>query len=276
MAITHADSIVMIGSCFTDNIGKQLEMDGFEVVHNPMGPLFNPASIFNCLRRASNEERYKAADFVKDAAGVYHCLDFASKYQSKDPEKLAEAVNYDLSDLAKACNEATVAIITLGSAHTFIYKPTWKIVGNCHKLPATAFEPSMLVFSQIGHYLAGIASAFPKARMIVFTVSPVRHLAYGLHGNNIGKAHLLLAVEEILKMDNRAEYFPAFEILHDDLRDYRFYASDLKHPSEMAIDYIYEQFGRRYFYPDTIRKAKEARSKSKLAAHRPIIRDREE
>lgn len=274
-AITHDDRIVMLGSCFTDNIGEQLEMDGFEVVHNPMGPLFNPVSIFECLHRAGSGQAYSVSDFVKSPDGCYHCLDFASKYQSKDANLLADMVNYDLSDLAEECAEASVAIISLGSAIGFRFKSSYKIVGNCHKFPASDFEQVNFVYTQIGHYLAGIASAFPKARKVIFTVSPVRHLAYGLHGNNISKAHLLLAIEEVLKMNEVNEYFPAYEIVNDDLRDYRFYAPDLTHPSDTAVQYIYEQFGKRYFFPDTLKKAKEARAKAKFEAHRPILDSRD-
>lgn len=273
-AISHDDRIVMAGSCFTDEIGEQLALDGFNVIHNPMGPLFNPASIANCLMRATRGEPYTAGEFVYDKRdGHYHCLDFASRYRHTDAGQLARMVNGDLERLAKACAEATVAIITLGSSHTFIYKPTWKIAGNCHKLPSDCFKPYLLTCTESGHYLAAIAQAFPRARKVIFTVSPVRHVAYGLHGNNIGKAHLLLAVEEALRTDERNEYFPAYEILNDDLRDYRFYAADMKHPSPTAVEYVYEKFALRYFMPSTIELARKARRQAKAAAHRPILDD---
>lgn len=272
-AISHADRIVMLGSCFTDEIGAQLELDGFSVAHNPMGPLFNPASIAKCLMRARSEEEYTPGEFAQGPDGRWHCLDFASRYSHADPGELAAMVNRDLHKLAGDCARATVAIITLGSSHTFIYKPTWKIAGNCHKLPASDFEPDFLTFTQSGHYLAAISQAFPRARTVIFTVSPVRHVAYGLHGNNLGKAHLLLAVEEALKMNPRHEYFPAYEILNDDLRDYRFYAPDMKHPSATAVEYVYEKFAQRYFSDSTRTEARKARSRAMAAAHRPILGD---
>ncbi len=269
--IIHNDTIVMLGSCFTDSIGSELDADGFQTVHNLMGPLYNPMSIANCLNRTANRAFYDPSEFILGADGYYHCLDFASRYRHHDPSALADIINHDISALADYCSAASVAIITLGSSYAYIYKPTWQTVGNCHKFPSTDFEQTFFNFAQSGHALAAITQAFPNAKLIIFTVSPVRHTAYGLHGNNLSKAHLLLAVEEALKFCDRAEYFPAFEILNDDLRDYRFYAADLKHPSEPAVHYVYEKFALKYFSPLTIETARQNRKLHKAASHRPIL-----
>lgn len=273
--INHDDKIVMIGSCFTDNIGCELQADGFAVIHNPMGPLYNPLSINTCLNRAAGGREYSISDFVRDPRGVYHCLDFASRYQSHDGEKLLQIVNSDLANLSKVCHEATIAIITLGSSYSFLYEPLNIDVGNCHKFPASDFSTHLLEFSQSVSALAGIANCFSNARKVIFTVSPVRHVAHGLHGNNISKAHLLLAVEEVIKTDSRNDYFPAYEIVNDDLRDYRFYAQDLKHPSEAAVQYVYEKFSYRYFSPATLSHAQKCRKEAKFAAHRPLLHELE-
>jgi len=268
--ISHADSLLMLGSCFTDEIGSKLDIDGFNVTRNPMGPLFNPASIANALQRATGERLYTADEFARMPDGSYHCLDFASRYQDSRPDALAERVNTDILALGRAARQASVAVITLGASHVFTYRPTMKIAGNCHKFPASDFQQSMLSTEQSVRYLTEIVRCLPEARMVIFTISPIRHLAYGLHGNNLSKARLMLAVDEIASQPSSVslDYFPAFEILCDDLRDYRFYAPDLKHPSATAVDYIYERFGECYFSKATAAEALVRRAARLRTLHR--------
>lgn len=268
-AISHDDKIVMLGSCFSDNVGSRLQRDGFNVCFNPLGPLYNPVTISRLLDDLLKGRRYSAKDFVQDDLGVYHCLDFASRYQSADATQLADQLNADFSQLRDAVIAADVIALTFGSSVVYSLGATVDMtVGNCHKFPGTMFTRLSVSPSEIEWVMTPVLSQLKCAgKRIIITVSPIRHLADGLHGNQLSKARLLLACEAL---NTLAEYFPAYEIMIDDLRDYRFYDRDLKHPTEMACDYIYDKFCERYFSPSTIEKAIKAREAYLRAAHRQI------
>lgn len=259
--IDHSQRLMLLGSCFTDNIGSRLQRDGFNASVNPMGALYNPLSIANAILRALSGQPFTQADLTADAAGVWHCLDFESRRQNADIAVLLESLNADFAKFADDLKKADVWIVTFGTAWVFDYLPTGETVGNCHKFPSTDFSRRRLSVEEITRALQPLING----RRVIFTVSPIRHLADGLHGNNLSKATLLLATEKL------GEYFPAFEIVNDDLRDYRFYAADLKHPSETAADYIYEIFSNTYFSAATRQLCLEHRRQSARAAHKPII-----
>ncbi len=263
--IAYAEPLMMLGSCFTDNIGKKLADDGFNVDINPMGVLFNPASIARVVKRAFEQRPYKLDDLYKHD-DIWHCLDFASKRQDVNPDALLDSLNRDFANFARALDNAQTWIITFGTAWLFDHLPTSSLVGNCHKLPAAQFERRRLSVDEI------VKSWQPlcKGRRVIFTVSPIRHLADGLHGNSLSKATLLLAVESLCK-NGGMEYFPSFEIINDELRDYRFYNADMKHPSQVAIDYIYECFGNVYFTKETKAKALETRRVTLRLNHSTIL-----
>ncbi len=263
--IEYDDSIVMLGSCFTDNIGGRLVDDGFNVVVNPMGVLFNPGSIAKIIARATEAHPYNDIDLF-EYHDIWHCLDFASRYQSKDKKQLLTDLNGDFENLCQTINRCKTLIITFGTSFVFEHTPTNQLVGNCHKLPCEQFVRRRMNIEEITNQWASLCSD----KRIIFTVSPVRHLADGLHGNNLSKATLQLAVEQLCTKSN-CEYFPAFEIVNDELRDYRFYATDMKHPSELAVDYIYERFSDCYFTTETQQKALSARRESLRKKHRPIL-----
>lgn len=258
--ISHDDHIVMLGSCFTDNIGALLERDGFRVSVNPMGALYNPHSIADAVERALSGRPFTREDLVL-YEGIYHCLSFESRRQNADADALLEDLNRDFSAFAAELRAADIWIITFGTAYVFEYTADGHIVGNCHKLPAQSFVRRRLSVAEI----TGRWQQLTCGRRVIFTVSPVRHLADGLHGNQLSKATLLLAAE------NLGEYFPAYEILNDDLRDYRFYDSDLRHPSPTAVEYIYEKFKDTYFSKDTCRIAEENRRIAAAKNHRQIL-----
>ncbi|MDE6396892.1 MAG: GSCFA domain-containing protein [Muribaculaceae bacterium] len=262
--VNHSDKLLTVGSCFSDSIGSRLRMDGFDVSVNPTGILFNPISIANIFERALARKPYTAEDLYIDETGIRHCLDFESRRQSADSDQLLEAINNDFSVFSEILLRADRIFVTFGTAWVFAHKPTGnRIVGNCHKLPAREFECHRLDVSDIVSRWLPLVRRLP----LVFTVSPVRHLNDGLHGNTLSKAILQLAIDRLVD----AEYFPAFEILMDDLRDYRFYAEDLKHPSVMGEDYIYERFGEMFFTPETRARALVCRKQFKQQAHRQII-----
>ena len=258
------DSILFLGSCFADNMGARLREYGFDVTHNPLGPLFNPASIAAALGRAMERRSYVAADFMEHD-GIYHAMDWAARYQSPSAGVLAEAVNRDFTTLCEALERARIIFITFGTAYAYHINGSGAIAGNCHKLPASTFHRSILSIDDVCRMWRPLLQRLREAgKRVILTVSPVRHVADGLHGNNISKATLLLATEAL-----ETEYFPAYEILCDDLRDHRFYAADLKHPSDTAIDYIYEKFADTYFSAATKETIRGRYAAFLRAAHRP-------
>lgn len=268
--IDHSTPLLFLGSCFADEIGGRLENDGFNVLRNPLGPLYNPASILTCIERATGE-RYTASDLTEGPRG-FHCLDYASRYSGADPAEVLDMVNNDLQRITDFLALNPVVFITLGSSFVYRYIARNAIVGNCHKLPDSQFERSMLDCEAVTDCLDRIHATLTAtgARRIVFTLSPIRHLAYGLHGNALSKSTLLVAIDRHMRR-NSVDYFPAYEIMLDDLRDYRFYAADMKHPSEVAADYIYEFFSATYFSRGTAEAALKARKAHLASLHRTIL-----
>ena len=263
--IDHQRPVLLIGSCFTDEIGARLDDDGFTTVHNPLGPLYNPCSIARCLELAATG--ISESDLTAGPRG-WHCLDFASKY-SGEKDHVVTAVNQGLASIKNMLEQKPVVIITLGSAFVFRHLESQRIVGNCHKFPADCFGRELLTVEQASKALKKAIELLHAYGCcdIIFTVSPIRHLADGLHGNTVSKSTLQLAVDALEGVD----YFPSYEIVLDDLRDYRFYAADMKHPSEVAVDYIYEIFSDTYFSKTTRAKALECRRASLASKHRSIL-----
>ena len=271
--IEPSTPLLLVGSCFSDNIGALLERDGFRCVHNPLGPLFNPLSMANALAAAAGGRVYTPSDLTEGPLGL-HCLDYASRYSGDDAAAVCGAVNADLGTLRSAMatsEEPPLVVLTFGSAYSY-YLDGITAVGNCHKLPAQRFERRRLSVGQSIEAMEAAIAALPAQSRVVLTVSPVRHLDEGLHGNTLCKAILHLACESVIKAhpDGRITYFPAYEMLNDDLRDYRFYADDMKHPSPVAVDYIYSHFRHTYFTDSAMASAEKGRKASALAAHRKL------
>lgn len=270
--IEPSTPVTLLGSCFSDNIGQLLERDGFDCIHNPLGPLFNPASIANAVSLAAAGKRMQPEMLTEGPRGL-HCMDFASRFSGADGEEICRAVNTGVGLLGTrlADPHPHVLVLTLGSAFVYLLDGE-RIVGNCHKFPASRFERRRLSIEEVVNSLSAAIGLLPASTFIVLTVSPVRHLDDGLHGNTLSKAVLHLAAEELAKGENIV-YFPAFEILTDDLRDYRFYADDLKHPSTMACEYIYEHFCSTFLTPEARQHAVGCRKAKALANHRPLFPD---
>lgn len=264
--------IVLLGSCFSDNIGERLCRDGFDCIHNPLGPLFNPVSLCRTLEAAASGKVYGAGDFTPGPRGL-HCLDYASRYSDPSAGALADMVNADVEKLRRELldtEKPRVLILTLGSAYLYKFSGSTP-VGNCHKFPADSMTRTRLTVEQCADALRrSVAAVGPDVKVIV-TVSPVRHLDEGLHGNTVCKSILHLACDRLVAELPEVIYFPAYELLLDDLRDYRFYAEDMKHPSAVACDYIYSVFCRTMMDDSTIENAAECRKSALKAAHRPIL-----
>ena len=267
--IHHGDSVLLLGSCFTDNIGERLAIDGFNAVYNPLGPLYNPLSIARCLKAALSHKRYDATDLTAGPRGS-HCLDYASRYSGEDRESLLKKINEDFVRVTGAVENLHTLIVTFGSA--FVFERGGTVVGNCHKFPAKEFDRRRVDVDEIVTVWAELIDSLPDKVRIIFTVSPIRHLADGLHGNQLSKATLLLAIDRLRSLyPDKTLYFPSYEIMLDDLRDYRFYAADMKHPSDVAADYIYEIFCGSYMTTATRDEALECRRRYRASQHRQIL-----
>lgn len=263
--ISHSDRIVLLGSCFTDSVGSRLDDDGFTTVHNPMGPLYNPASIARVVNR---DVPYSLDDLYRDETGLYHCMDYASRYSDTDADKLLSIINTRRSELQQRIEDATVVIITFGTARVYDFTPGGYVAGNCHRLPAALFNERLLSIEEIVDEWKPIVESLNKK--VIFTLSPIRYTADGLARNSLSKAILRVAIEQLCS-ESGAVYFPAFEIMNDDLRDYRFYADDLKHPTAMAVEYIYQHFSRTFFSDATRAQAAECHRETMRNRHIPDI-----
>ncbi len=217
--------------------------------------------------RAAGGNLFNISDLVEGPRG-WHCLTFASRYSGPDPEQVVETVNRDFMKVVDALTARPTVLLTLGTAYVFTHTSSERIVGNCHKLHPAEFARRRLSVQEVSDRLRITTSLLRELGCrVIFTVSPIRHLADGFHGNTLSKSTLHLAADSV----EDAEYFPAYEVLMDDLRDYRFYADDMKHPSQVAVDYIYDLFSRSYFTDKTIALAREARAQFKKNNHRQIL-----
>ena len=241
VGISYDDRIMMLGSCFSDSIGQQLSDFGFNVCVNPFGTLYNPASILNSVRMLVSGYDFSEKDCVPVGAGDGRICSFCHHTSFARPTNdefltHADKALKDASEFFHSCNKM---IITLGTSWCFRHLETDMIVSNCLKRDAKEFVREFISQEQTAEALKEIMGLCPDKEFI-FTVSPIRHFKDGAHGNQLSKSALLLGVNAAL--DDGADYFPAYEIMMDELRDYRFYAEDMCHPSQQAVDYIRERF----------------------------------
>lgn len=241
VGISYKDSIMMLGSCFTDNIGAQLANFGFDVCINPFGTIYNPESILASVRRLISREPFTAEDCMEIGAGDTRVCSFShhTSFAGSSSEEFLKHANERLEAAADFFAGCGKVIITLGTSWCYRHIEKDMIVSNCLKRNPKEFRREFLSTERSGEILREIMDMCPDKEFI-FTVSPIRHFKDGAHGNQISKASLLLAVENV--MDERGDYFPAYEIMMDELRDYRFYAEDMCHPSAQAVTYIGERF----------------------------------
>ncbi len=271
--IDYSSSVVMLGSCFTDNIGSRLNDAMFDCCHNPCGTLYNPASIASSLLDILYERPYTEADLVEHA-GLWHSFSHHSRFSGDDKAKVLDTINHARDTALKAMSHASVFIVTFGTSWIFRLAEGNAVVANCHKMPPAMFRREMLSSTQTyglwKKMLRELSARFPRMK-VIFTVSPIRHLSDGAHANQLSKAALLEAVDRLtVEFPGQAIYFPAYEIMMDDLRDYRFYASDMLHPSDVAVDYIYDIFRQSFMTASTIADSKICESLHRRLSHRPL------
>ena len=315
--IDYSDHILCIGSCFAQNIAQRLSERFFRVSCNPWGTMYNPASIYQCLQTISSDGdlRFTADSHsaecesnvfdLRYSGGLWHSMSHHGDFSYADRQECERAVRESVENGRQAFAQATTVILTLGTA--WVYTLDGRIVANCHKMPAKMFSRRMLSVDEAYRYLDDII-ALCSNRHVIITVSPIRHLKDGLHGNQLSKATLLLAAERCMRayadtetscpnaahkhstmttdeaeMTNHdaalkscspvVDYFPSYEILNDELRDYRFYADDMLHPSSVAVDYIGERFMSTYFSAPTRQESDRLWRYHRMLSHRPLHPD---
>ena len=274
----HSDSVVLLGSCFSDNIGAKMQAALFNATVNPMGTLYNPMSIACGVKRLIDNEPVAGQDLFMQG-GVWNSFDFHSRHSLPDKQATIDRMNQRIEQGHHALRQAQLLTVTMGTAIVYRLRATGKVVANCHKVPQHEFERKMATVGEMAKQLDDMLTqlhAFNPELRIILTVSPIRHIADGLDTNSLSKASLRVAIHETLaKHQEYSDYFPAFEIMMDDLRDYRFYATDMVHPSDVAIEYIWQAFQATYLDDRSALAVARCERVHKRLQHRPMSANRE-
>ncbi|MCR5049923.1 MAG: GSCFA domain-containing protein [Paludibacteraceae bacterium] len=234
---------LLLGSCFSDEVGRKMNEHYLRVTCNPFGTLYNPMSIAQAMLT-------KNVPALVKHGGLWHAMSHHGSFSYPTHEETEDAVRTSIRTMQKSFDEADIIIVTFGTAWIYVMKEDGQVVGNCHKIPSDRFVRKRLTIEEIVETWYPLIKQY-KDKKWIFTVSPIRHVKDGLHENQLSKATLLQAVEQ-LTLNGLATYFPSYEIMIDELRDYRFYADDLVHPSSSAVDYIWQRFVETYFSSDTL------------------------
>ena len=272
--IDHSQPILSLGSCFADNIAKRLQRAKFNTTAAPTGILFNPESIARAIERFDRAREDKSSlPTIKElhqANGVWYNYDFHSSLSHIDANVALAQMNDAVMRGAEALAEAKVVIITFGTAFVYRLHESGEVVANCHKQPQRLFSREMLSAEDIAQRYNALLQGPLADKRVIFTLSPVRHLGDGLEQNSLSKATLRVAIAEIAAKNNNADYFPSYEIMMDELRDYRFYADDMAHPSALAVEYIWERFSQTALSEATLEAIKRIEHIMAAAEHRPF------
>lgn len=269
--IRYGDNMLFIGSCFSEEIGKRMIDFKFAGMINPFGIVYNPASIARGLDQLITEKKYQVQDLLFHNE-QYLSLDHHSRFSDKSKRKCLDNINQHLQKARVVLQDCKWLYLTLGTAFTFFHKQSEQVVANCHRLPADAFSKNMMEVDEIvwslDHTIARVRELRPELQ-IIFTVSPVRHWREGAVANMQSKAALLTAVHQLAEQHAFVHYFPAYELMMDDLRDYRFYKGDMLHPNETAVEYIFKKFIRSSIAPDCYGAMVGIEKLHKAMSHRP-------
>ena len=278
LSIAYPHTLMLIGSCFTENIGAKLKHHLFEVKENPHGILFNPVSVHNAILDYIQIKQYRAEDlFLLNE--VWNSWHHHSRFSGITIQEALDKINTSIQDAHLFLKSANHLVITLGSAWLYTlneHAPSGKgkVVANNHKAPSNWFTKRLLqpaeLINQLNELIASLKAFNPKLH-IVFTISPVRHLREGLVENNRSKAVLIHAVHEVVNLHQNIAYFPAYEYVMDDLRDYRFYAEDLVHPNFAATNYVWDKLVETYMNEDTYKIMKEVAELQLAIHHKPFF-----
>ncbi len=279
--IDYNSNIVSLGSCFAVNMGEKLNYFKFKNTINPFGILFHPLAIEKFIGYALQQKQFTEADIVYHNER-WHCFDAHSDLSNPDKDKFLDNLNAAVTSTGIALREATHLIVTLGTAWVYRHNQSGDVVANCHKVPQKEFSKELLSVTAITQSLQNSIAILQDVNLnlqFIFTVSPVRHIKDGFTENQWSKANLITALHETLNTESyklNTGYFPSYEIMMDELRDYRFYAPDMIHPNNVAIDYIWERFTERNISDTAYPAMKEADAIQKGLQHRPFNPNSEE
>jgi hypothetical protein len=267
--ITYDHKVMFIGSCFASSIGEQMKRGKMTVMINPSGTVYNPVSVCNTLDSITAGQEFTKYN-LHFHNGMWLSFFHYTDFSSEDPDKSLLRINSRLKEASLFLKNTGFLFITLGTARIYRWKKTGQVVSNCHKIPSMEFSHELLSVKEIvdlwTKQLDRLSALYPDLK-VIFTISPVRHVKDGLHGNQVSKSVLFLAVEELLGHSSRPQYFPAYELLMDDLRDYRFYSDDMIHPSDSAISYLWEAFSTCYLDNVSVKMWNEAFKITKARNH---------
>ena len=268
--IDYNSKILLLGSCFSENIGNILSYFKFQANQNPFGILFQPIAIENLITKAINKESYTESDLTFNNER-WHSFDAHSSLSTVDKNELLENINTALIQTKKQLEEETHIIITLGTSWVYRFIETDAIVANCHKVPQKKFLKELLSIDEISETLESSIALIKSINTnisVILTVSPVRHLKDGFVENMQSKSHLIAGIHKIVNSRNNTHYFPSYEIVMDELRDYRFYNEDMIHPNKTAINYIWEKFVSTWFSEESQITMEEIETIQKGISHR--------
>ena len=272
VSISHNSRILLVGSCFTENIGNRLAYHGFKTLANPCGILYNPISIGQCLEMVADNTPVGEESLVQ-SNGLWHSWLHHGRFSHPDKTTCLQNCNDAIREAHDFLLGADTVILTLGTA--FVYElPDGTVAANCHKMPGTSFRTRLTTVEELSEYYRKIIGRLKALRndiRIIFTVSPIRHWKDGYRQNTLSKATLHLLVDELQRSTDNVFYFPAYEIVMDELRDYRFYDTDLLHPSPTAVEYIWEKFSDAYFDEATKALCQKVAQWRKMSQHRPLF-----
>lgn len=268
--ISYTDPVLMMGSCFTDHIGNKLKKYLFPAHINPFGVLYNPVSICNSLNNILEKKIYTSQDLIYSGE-YFHSLDHYSGFSGKEADSTLKQINQAIETAEKHLLKSRYLFLSLGTSWVYEYIPSGKIVANCHKIPAQQFNRFRLtpdsITKTLSETLEQLKKIIPNIE-VIFTVSPIRHLKDGLIENNLSKSTLRVAIDQLQSQYPFVHYFPSFEIIMDDLRDYRFYDRDMVHINDLAIDYIWNYFQKTYMKSENLFIIKELDRVIKAREHK--------
>jgi|SRR5690554_3926228 hypothetical protein len=273
ISMDHSTGVMLFGSCFSENIGLKLTRFKFQVDVNPFGILYNPISVSRAIRRILSADSFSESDLLYNNE-LYHSLMHHGHFSATDKQTCLQNISLRFEKAVASIHQTDIFLITFGSAFVYQFKESGEIAGNCHKMPADRFNRFRLSVEQIVEewteviYLLTVMNPSTK---LLFTVSPVRHWKEGAHENQISKSTLHLAIDALQKQfEQYVGYFPAYEVMMDELRDYRFYDEDMVHPNSLATEYIWDLFSDTYFSEETGMINKEWAPIRRALEHRPL------
>ena len=268
--IDYSSELVLFGSCFSENIGRKFDYFKFKSLTNPYGILFNPIAIENAILDCIEKKTYQEKDLIFHNE-LWHSFKHHSDFSDMDSNVVLDKINTSIRDTHKRLKTASHIIITFGTAWVYDFLEHGKTVANCHKIPQKKFNKKLLSIEEIEQSISTIKKALKKTNpkaIIIITVSPVRHLKDGMIENTLSKSHLLSATHKSL--DNSTKYFPSYEVMMDDLRDYRFYSEDMVHPNNLAIKHIWSIFKDSWISQKAQSISKEIEHIQKSIEHKPF------